>query len=158
VNRIGIGYDIHPLVGGRPLIIGGIRIAYAKGLLGYSDADVLTHAVIDALFGALALGDIGDHFPVGDPKYRNANSLTLLEHTMELVRESGFRVVNVDANVIAQEPRLAPYIERICATLAEPLQVAPERVSVKARTMERLGVEGSGKAISAQAVVLLESI
>ncbi len=155
--RVGLGYDIHPLGEGAPLILGGVRITYIKGLLGYSDADVLTHAVIDALLGAAALGSLGQLFPEIDPQYKNASSLRMLKETVDLVHEAEFRVVNVDANVIAEEPRLNPYIENMCATLAEPLCVRPDCVSVKARTNERFGPEGSEDAISAQAVVLIES-
>ncbi|HEO71668.1 MAG TPA: 2-C-methyl-D-erythritol 2,4-cyclodiphosphate synthase [Candidatus Hydrogenedentes bacterium] len=157
MHRIGIGYDIHPLIEGRPLILGGVRIEYVKGLMGHSDADVLTHAIIDAMLGATALGDLGQHFPDRDPAYRNASSFTLLEKTVRLVHKAGYTLVNVDSNVVLQEPKLSPYIERICATLAEPLGVVPERVSVKARTNERFGPEGCGEAASAHAVVLLES-
>ena len=156
--RVGIGYDIHPLIESRPLVLGGVRIEFAKGLLGHSDADVLTHAVIDALLGATALGSLGDHFPPTKRQFKDANSMRLLEHTVGLVKEAGYRLVNLDANIIAEEPRLSPYIERICANLAEPLGVTSERVSVKARTKERFGPEGAGQAMSAQAVVLIESI
>ena len=158
MTRIGIGYDIHPLREGRPLVLGGVRIEYVKGLMGHSDADALTHAIIDALLGATALGDIGQHFPDTNVLFRNASSLKLLAKAVELVREAGFKVVNVDANVIIEEPRLAPYIEMMCATLAEPLEVTPERVSVKARRNEQFGPEGRGEAISAHAVVLLEDV
>lgn len=156
--RIGMGYDIHPFVEGRPLILGGVRVEYAKGLAGHSDADALTHAVIDALLGATALGNIGQQFPDRDRRYRNANSIRLLEQTVALVRETGFRVVNVDANVIVDEPRLEPYVERICATLAEPLEVKPDCVSVKARTNEGFGPEGHAQALRAEVVVLVETI
>ncbi len=155
--RVGIGYDLHPLVESRRLILGGVHIEYAKGLMGHSDADALTHAIIDALLGASALGAIGEHFPETDPQYQNANSIKLLEKTVELVHKAGFKVVNVDANIIADEPRLGPYVEEICATLAEPLQIAPDCVSVKPRTNERFGPEGKGEAISTQAIVLIES-
>lgn len=156
--RVGIGYDIHPFQEKRPLILGGVRIEYVKGLMGHSDADVLTHAVMDALLGAAALGDIGQHFPDSSVRYLNARSIDLLGQVVALVREAGFRVVNVDANVIIEEPRLASYIEMICATLAEPLGVTPDHVSVKPRHKEGFGPEGSGQAVSAQAVVLIESV
>ncbi len=155
--RVGIGYDIHPLVEGRPLILGGVRIHFVKGLMGHSDADALTHAVIDALLGATALGDIGQQFPDRDPQYRGAKSLDLLSITAALVAQAGYRVVNVDANVIVDEPKLAPYIEQMCAMLAEPLGLKPDRVSVKARTNEGFGPEGRGEAIRAEAIALVES-
>jgi 2-C-methyl-D-erythritol 2,4-cyclodiphosphate synthase len=155
--RIGVGYDVHPLVEGRPLILGGVHVEYAKGLMGHSDADVLTHAIMDALLGATALGTIGQHFPDKDPRYRNAASLKLLEKTVALIHEAGFKVINVDANVVVDAPRLDPYVELMCATLAEPLQVTPDRVSVKPRTKEGFPPEGTGQAVSAQAVVLVES-
>lgn len=156
--RIGIGYDIHPMEEGKPFILGGVRIQYVKGLAGHSDADALSHAIIDALLGATALGTIGQHFPDRDPVYRNADSLKLLKHAVTLVHEAGFRVVNVDANIVVDEPRLDPYVERMCASLAEPLEVTPDRVSVKPRTKEGFGPEGVSDAVSVHAVVLIESV
>lgn len=154
--RVGIGYDLHRLIGGRPLILGGVRIPFDKGLEGHSDADVLAHAVIDALLGAAALGNIGQHFPDTDPQYKNADSLGLLCKTAHLVRNAGYGVVNVDANIIAEQPRLNPHLERMRSQLAECLNVSRHCVSVKAKTNEQLGPEGRGEAISAHAIVLLD--
>jgi cysteinyl-tRNA synthetase len=153
--RIGIGYDIHRLEKGRKLILGGVEIQYDKGLLGHSDGDGLLHAIADAMLGALALGDIGQHFPDTDPKYKDANSAQLLKHVAKLVHEKGWRVENVDANVIAQEPKLKPHIERMRANIAEVLGVSVDSVSVKARTHEKCDAVGRGEAMSMQAVVLL---
>ncbi|MBI2432419.1 MAG: 2-C-methyl-D-erythritol 2,4-cyclodiphosphate synthase [Candidatus Hydrogenedentes bacterium] len=153
---IGLGYDLHQLAEGRPLILGGVSIPHEKGLLGHSDGDALCHAVIDALLGALALGDIGSHFPDTDPAYKNANSLDLLLAVMRLVKGAGHKVVNVDSVVIAQRPRLRPYIDTMRRRLAECLEIPIERVSVKAKTNENVGPEGREEAISTQAVVLLE--
>jgi len=154
--RIGIGYDLHRLVEGRPLVLGGVAVQYAKGLDGHSDADVLTHAVIDALLGASALGNIGQLFPDTDPRFKDADSLGLLDAAARLVREAGYAVANVDANVIAQEPVLGPHVEAMRERLARCLRIHTAQVSVKAKTNERVGPEGRGEAISAQAVVLLE--
>jgi 2-C-methyl-D-erythritol 2,4-cyclodiphosphate synthase len=156
--RIGIGYDLHPLAEGRPLILGGVRITYVKGLNGNSDADALTHALIDALLGAAALGNIGQLFPESNPHFKNANSMKLLGDTMTLIKQEGYRVVNMDANIVAEEPRLSPYIENMCATLAEALEVTPDLVSVKAKTNEGFCAEGRGEAISTQVVVLIEKV
>ena len=156
--RIGHGYDVHRLVEERKLILGGVDIPYEKGLLGHSDADVLTHAVMDALLGAAGLGDIGKHFPDTDPTYRGADSLKLLEHVMEVLREKGWKVGNVDATVIAQRPKLAGYIPQMRENLALRMGVAPEQVNVKATTEEKLGFTGSGEGISAHAVCLLTEI
>ncbi|BBO59850.1 2-C-methyl-D-erythritol 2,4-cyclodiphosphate synthase [Mycoavidus sp. B2-EB] len=153
--RIGQGYDIHELVPERPLIIGGVRIPCERGLLGHSDADVLLHAVIDALLGAAALGDIGRHFPDTDPQFGNADSRMLLRETLYRVRAAGYTVVNVDSTVIAQAPKLAPYISGMCANLAADLGVPLECVNVKAKTNEKLGFLGRSEGICAQAVVLL---
>ncbi len=153
--RVGTGYDIHRLVPGRPLVLGGVTIPYELGLLGHSDADALAHAVTDALLGALALGDIGTHFPDTDPRWANANSLVLLGHTMALVMAQGFEVVNVDASILAERPKLAPYLAAMRERLAEVLQVAPTTVSVKAKTNEGLDAVGRRAAISVHAVVLL---
>jgi len=155
VSRAGIGYDIHRLVEDRRLVLGGVTIPFEKGLLGHSDADALTHAVIDALLGAAALGNIGEHFPDTDPQYADVSSLGLLRRTVQKVRDAGYEVLNMDANVIAQEPRLSPYLDSIRRALADAMKVELESVSVKAKTNEGLGPEGSGKAISAQAVVML---
>ena len=156
--RIGHGYDVHRLVEGRPLILGGVEIPYEKGLLGHSDADVLTHAVMDALLGACALGDIGHLFPDSDPAYAGADSLRLLDAVVERVGQAGFRVGNVDATVLAQAPKLAPHLPRIRRNLADRLRVPLTAVSVKATTEEGLGFTGSGAGIAAHAVCLLEEM
>ena len=153
--RIGHGYDVHRLVEGRRLILGGVDVPFEKGLLGHSDADVLTHAVMDALLGAAALGDIGKWFPDSDPAYAGADSVELLRRVCALLREAGFRVGNVDCTVIAQAPRLAPYIPTMRQKLAQAMEVDVSRVSVKATTEERLGFTGSGEGIAAHAVCLL---
>ena len=152
--RIGHGYDVHKLVEERALIMGGVQIPYEKGLLGHSDADVLLHAIADALLGALALGDIGKHFPDNDPQYKGISSLILLKKTAELVRSRGYTVGNVDATVLAQRPKLAPYVPSMRENIAAALGVDVERVSVKATTEEGLGFTGSGDGIAAHAVVL----
>lgn len=156
--RIGHGYDVHRLVEGRRLILGGVEIPFEKGLLGHSDADVLTHAVMDALLGACAMGDIGKLFPDSDPAWAGADSLKLLDKVMECLEENGFRVGNVDATVIAQAPKLAPYVGQMREKLAERMAVTIDRISVKATTEERLGFTGSGEGIAAHAVVLIEKI
>ena len=155
--RIGIGYDTHRLSEGRPLILGGVQIPFERGLLGHSDADCLTHAVIDALLGAAGLGDIGAHFPDTDPAYRSAASLGLLRRTRALVADAGYLVVNVDAVVVAQRPRLAPYLGQMAGELARALEIDPSRVNAKATSPEGLGALGREEAISAQAVALLET-
>ena len=152
--RVGIGYDVHPLVAGRPLVLGGVRIEHAKGLDGHSDADVLTHAVIDAVLGAAGLGDIGAMFPAGEPRYRDAVSLEMLAAAVKRVREAGYRVVNVDCTVIAQEPRLQPYLARMGARLGE--QLGTDAVNVKGKSPEGLGALGSALGIAAQAVATVE--
>lgn len=154
--RIGQGYDLHRLEAGRPLIIGGIRIDHDKGLSGHSDADVLAHAITDAMLGALALGDIGSHFPDNDPRFKDADSLDLLSTVNGLVSGAGYRIVNVDSTVIAQQPKLGPYIDGIRQRLAEALNLRNTAVSVKAKTNELVGPEGREEAISAHAIVLLE--
>ena len=154
--RIGQGYDVHRLVEGRKLILGGVEIPFEKGLLGHSDADVLIHALMDALLGAAALGDIGKLFPDRDPQYEGADSLELLRRVCALVRENGFQIGNCDCTVIAQRPRLAPYIEQMRVRIADAMAIRPDRVSVKATTEEGLGFTGEGLGISAQAVALLE--
>ena len=153
--RIGQGYDVHRLVEGRPLILGGVEIPWEKGLLGHSDADVLTHAVMDALLGAAALGDIGRHFPDTDPAYAGADSLKLLDHVVELLEEKGYQVGNVDATILAQKPKLAPYIEKMRDNLAARMKVEPDQVNVKATTEEKLGFTGAEEGIAAHAVALL---
>lgn len=154
--RIGHGYDVHRVTEGRKMIIGGVEIPYEKGLLGHSDADVLLHAVTDAILGAAALGDIGRHFPDTDPRYKGIDSRILLRHAAGLVREKGWRVENVDATVIAQKPKLAPYIDRMKENIAEDLGLAPDQVNVKATTEERLGFTGREEGIAAHAVCLIE--
>ena len=154
--RIGHGYDVHRVVEGRPLILGGVEIPWDKGLLGHSDADVLTHAVMDALCGAARLGDIGRLFPDTDPQYKGISSLVLLRNVRERLRERGFVVVNVDAAVIAQAPKLSPYRERMEQAIADALEIPPDCVNVKATTEEKLGFTGDGSGIAAHAVALLE--
>lgn len=154
--RIGQGYDVHRLVEGRALILGGVTIPYEKGLLGHSDADVLTHALMDALLGAAALGDIGQLFPDKDPAYEGADSLVMLKTVCSLLKEKGFSIGNVDVTVVAQRPRLAPYREEMRRRLSEVMELDLSRVSVKATTEEGLGFTGSGEGISAMAVALLE--
>ncbi len=154
--RIGQGYDVHRLVEDRKLILGGVEIEYDKGLLGHSDADVLVHAIMDALLGAAALGDIGKLFPDSDPAYEGADSLALLREVGKRLRAEGFEIGNLDSTVIAQAPKLAPHIQRMRANIAAALDVDVARVSVKATTEERLGFTGSGQGIAAQAVALIE--
>ena len=155
--RIGMGYDVHRLTEGRPLIMGGVEIPYEKGLLGHSDADVLLHAVMDALLGAAAMGDIGKHFPDTDPAYRGISSLELLKRVGRLLEESCFLVENIDATIIAQAPKMRPYIDRMRQNIADVLKIDVSQINVKATTEEGLGFTGSGEGISAQAVCLLES-
>ena len=154
--RIGHGYDVHRLTEGRKLILGGVEIPFELGLLGHSDADVLTHAVMDALRGAAGLGDIGRLFPDTDPAYAGADSLVLLDAVMERLRAAGYRVGNVDATVLAQRPKLAPHIPAMRDNLASRMGVTPDRVNVKATTEERLGFTGAGEGMTAHAVCLLE--
>ena len=153
--RIGHGYDVHRLVEGRKLILGGVEVPHTLGLLGHSDADVLTHAVMDALLGAAALGDIGKHFPDTDPAYAGADSLKLLDHVVALLAEKGYVVGNVDATILAQKPKLAPYIEQMRDNLAARMNVGRGQVNVKATTEERLGFTGAEEGIAAHAVALL---
>ena len=153
--RIGHGYDVHRLVESRKLILGGVEVPHTLGLLGHSDADVLTHAVMDALLGAAALGDIGRHFPDTDPAYAGADSLKLLDHVVELLEEKGYQVGNVDATILAQKPKLAPYIEKMRDNLAARMKVEPGQVNVKATTEEKLGFTGAEEGIAAHAVALL---
>ena len=154
--RIGHGYDVHRLVEGRDLIIGGVKIPYEKGLLGHSDADVLTHAVMDALLGAAALGDIGKHFPDTDPAYKGADSLKLAQHVAKLLQDQGYRIGNIDATVIAQAPKLAPHIPLMKQNLARALGCDADQINVKATTEEHLGFTGEGLGIAAHAVCLIE--
>lgn len=156
--RIGSGYDVHRLAEGRKLILGGVEIPYEKGLLGHSDADVLVHAVMDALLGAAAMGDIGRHFPDNDEQYKNISSLLLLEKVSLLLKERGYNTINIDATVIAQKPKLAPYIEQMVKNMADVLGVPCDSINVKATTEEGLGFTGSGEGIAAQAVCLIEKI
>lgn len=144
--RIGIGYDVHSLQTGRKLVLGGVHIPFDRGLLGHSDADVLLHAICDALLGAAALGDIGQHFPNTDPAYKNIESLLLLNQVNLRLAEAGYRVKNIDSTIIAQEPRLSPYLEAMKNNIASQLGISPNRVNVKATTSEKLGFEGRGKA------------
>ena len=153
--RIGQGYDVHQLVAGRKLIIGGVEIPYDKGLLGHSDADVLLHAICDALLGAAGLGDIGRHFADTDAKFKNIDSRILLRQVAHLVREQGFRVGNVDATIIAQAPKMATHIPQMIANIAADLQLEKSAINVKATTTEKLGFAGRGEGIAAQAVALL---
>jgi 2-C-methyl-D-erythritol 2,4-cyclodiphosphate synthase len=155
--RVGIGYDVHRLVSGRKLILGGVDIPFEKGLLGHSDADVLTHAICDALLGALGLGDIGKHFPDSDPTYKGISSLVLLGRVVGLMQQEHYEIGNVDATLIAEKPRLSNYIEHIRSKLAEVLQTSPDRVNVKATTTEGLGFTGREEGIAAQAIVNLVS-
>ncbi len=155
--RIGHGYDVHKLAPGRKLILGGVDIPYHEGLLGHSDADVLTHAVMDALLGAAGLGDIGQHFPDTDPAYAGADSLKLLARVMELLREAGYAVGNVDATVLAQAPKLAPHIPQMRENLARVMDVDPGRINVKATTEEGLGFTGAKEGIAAHAVALIQA-
>ena len=156
MTRFGMGYDVHRLVEGRKLILGGVEIPWEKGLLGHSDADVLLHAIADALLGAAALGDIGKHFPDTDEKFKGADSMKLLAEVARLVREKGYTVGNVDATIVAQAPKLAPHIEKMAENIAEVLGVERDCVNVKATTEERLGFTGSGEGMSAYAVAGIE--
>ena len=153
--RVGQGFDVHQLVEGRKLIVGGVEIAYEKGLLGHSDADVLLHAICDALLGAAALGDIGRHFSDNDAKYKNVDSRLLLREVARMVASEGFRIGNVDATIIAQAPKMAPHIAQMVQNIASDLGIAMNAVNVKATTTERLGYTGRGEGIAAQAVVWL---
>ena len=154
--RVGIGYDIHPLVKGRRLVLGGIDIPFKKGLDGWSDADVLTHAVIDALLGAAALGDIGRHFPSGKAKYKDISSLSLLKEVQKKLGKRGFRLVNVDATIIAEEPELIDFIDRMRQKLSQALGIKLDQISIKASTANTMGCVGRGRGIEAQAIALLE--
>ena len=155
--RIGLGYDVHKLVENRKLILGGVEIPYEKGLLGHSDADVLLHAIMDALLGAAALGDIGKHFPDTDPAYKGISSIKLLKHVGELLEENLFLIENIDATIIAQAPKMRPYIDAMRQNIADALGIELSQVNVKATTEEGLGFTGSGEGISSQAICLLTS-
>jgi len=154
--RIGIGYDIHPLVKGRKLIIGGVEISFKKGLSGWSDADVLTHAIIDALLGAAGLGDRGSHFPPGEPQYKDISSLVLLKEVKDKLAAKGWRIGNIDATVIAEEPKLAEFINQMELKLSQTLGIEASQISVKASTANNLGCVGKGRGIEAQAVALVQ--
>lgn len=156
--RVGHGYDVHKLVEDRKLIIGGVEIPHSKGLLGHSDADVLAHAICDALLGAVALGDIGKHFPDNDDKYKDIDSLVLLEKVCELIRNKGYEISNVDSTILAQAPKLRPYIDEMRSKLAKAMKLDIDELSVKATTEERLGFTGREEGIAAHAVVLLMTI
>lgn len=153
--RIGMGYDVHRLVEGRDLIVGGVKIEYEKGLLGHSDADVLLHAIMDALLGAAALGDIGKHFPDSDPQYKGISSIKLLEHVGDLLAENNYFIGNIDATIIAQAPKFRPYIDQMNVNIAKALNIELNQVNVKATTEEGLGFTGSGEGISSQAICTL---
>lgn len=156
--RIGMGYDVHRLVEGRKLILCGVEVPYEKGLLGHSDADVALHAIMDALLGAAALGDIGTHFPDTDPQYAGISSMKLLGHVRDLLEENCFVIENIDATIIAQRPKLLPYREQMRTNVAEALGLTKDRINIKATTEEGLGFTGSGEGISAQAVCLLQPL
>ena len=156
--RVGMGYDVHRLVPERDLIIGGVKIPYEKGLLGHSDADVLLHAIMDALLGAAALGDIGKHFPDNDPAYKGADSLMLLGRVGEILSEEGYVIENIDSTIIAQKPKMAPHIEQMRKNVAEALHIEVEQVNIKATTEEGLGFTGTGEGISSQAIASLDTI
>jgi 2-C-methyl-D-erythritol 2,4-cyclodiphosphate synthase len=153
--RIGFGYDVHKLTKGRKLILGGVHIPFAKGLEGHSDADVLTHAVIDALIGAMGLGDIGKHFPPFDPKYKGISSINLLLSVKKLLHKNGYKVGNIDSTVVLEVPKLAPHIDAIRKSVAKALNISADQVNVKAKTEEGLGFTGEGRGISAYAVCLI---
>lgn len=154
--RIGMGYDVHKLVEDRKLILGGVDIPYEKGLLGHSDADVVVHAIMDALLGAAALGDIGKHFPDTDDRYKGISSIKLLHHVGELLRENNFKIGNIDATIICQKPKLAPFMDEMVKNVAKALNIEESRVCIKATTEEGLGFTGEGLGISSQAIALLE--
>lgn len=156
--RVGMGYDVHRLVEGRDLIVGGVKIPHTLGLLGHSDADVLLHAIMDALLGAAGLGDIGKHFPDTDPQYKGASSMKLLEHVAKLIEEKGYVVENIDATIIAQRPKMRPHIEQMEQNVAGALHISTEQVNIKATTEEGLGFTGTEEGISSQAICALTSI
>jgi len=154
--RVGIGYDVHPLISGRRLVLGGINVPFAQGLSGWSDADVLTHAIIDALLGAAALDDIGSHFPPGEPQYKDISSLVLLKRTRDKLVDSGFKIVNVDATIVAEKPKLSDFIDRMRQQVSQTLGIAPSRVSLKASTSAGLGFIGQGEGIAAYAIAMVQ--
>lgn len=156
--RVGMGYDVHRLVEGRKLILGGVEIPYEKGLLGHSDADVLVHAIMDALLGAAALGDIGKHFPDSDPQYKGISSIRLLEHVAALLEEHQYIIENIDATIVAQQPRMRQYIDDMIKNVADALRIMTDQVNIKATTEEGLGFTGNGEGISSQAVCSVEKI
>ena len=156
--RIGHGYDVHRLVEGRALILGGVNIPYEKGLLGHSDADVLVHSIMDALLGAAALGDIGKHFPDSDESYKNADSIELMRKVIDLISEKGYEIENIDSTIIAQAPKLAPFIEKMRENIAAVCKIDIEQVNVKATTEEKLGFTGEGLGISAHAVCIIKKV
>ena len=153
--RVGMSYDVHKLVEGRDLILGGITIPYEKGLLGHSDADVLTHAIMDAILGAIGAGDIGKHFPDTDPLYKGVSSLKLLDHVRQLLADSGYEIGNIDSTIIAQKPKMSPYIDQMREELAKILKIEVGQINIKATTEEGLGLTGTGDGISAQAITLV---
>jgi 2-C-methyl-D-erythritol 2,4-cyclodiphosphate synthase len=155
--RIGMGYDVHKLVEGRPLILGGVRIPYEKGLLGHSDADCLVHAIMDSLLGAAALGDIGRHFPDTDDSFKDADSMVLMEHVRDMLYEAGYSIGNIDATIIAQKPKMAPFVEEMRDRIAETLKIEKDRISIKATTEEGMGFTGEGLGITCQSIALLEN-
>lgn len=156
--RVGMGYDVHRLTENRDLIIGGVKIPYEKGLLGHSDADVLLHAIMDALLGAAAMGDIGKHFPDTDPEYEGASSMKLLEHVGKLLEEENYQIINIDATIIAQRPKMAPHIPQMVENVASVLKLEKNQVNIKATTEEGLGFTGTGEGISSQAICALMPI
>ncbi|MBS5788645.1 MAG: 2-C-methyl-D-erythritol 2,4-cyclodiphosphate synthase [Clostridioides difficile] len=153
--RVGLGYDVHRLVEGRKLILGGVTIPHEKGLLGHSDADVLTHAITDSILGAMAMGDIGKHFPDTDEKYKGADSIKLLAHVYELVKSKGYKIGNIDSTIIAQRPKLAPYIDQMREVIAKTLETGIDNINIKATTEEKLGFTGSEEGISSQSICIL---
>jgi len=155
--RVGIGYDVHPLTPERPLVLGGVKVPFGRGLWGHSDADVLVHAIIDALLGAAALRDIGTHFPDTDPQYKDISSITLLQRVGDMLHKAGFRIENIDATIIAEEPKLATYIDEMRRNIGDALGITREQVSVKASTSAGLGAVGRGEGMAAYAVAMVES-
>lgn len=154
--KIGQGYDIHRLIFGRDLILGGVKIPYEKGLSGHSDADVLIHAIIDSIFGAMNIGDIGEHFPDNDPQYKGISSLELLRHTAKLLDNNGYKIVNIDSTVICEKPKLLPYKDDMKKNISNALSISPDLISIKAKTKEKLDATGEGNAIEAFSIVLVE--
>jgi len=154
--RVGIGYDVHPLVAGRPLVLGGVTVAFERGLRGHSDADVLVHAIMDALLGAATLKDIGTHFPDTDPQYKDISSITLLKRVGDMLGNGGFKIENIDATILCEQPRLVDYIDEMCRNISAALGIAKEQVSVKATTSAGLGFLGEGRGIATHAVALVE--